>query len=75
MTIFQVPNYGSVLQAFATQTVLEKLGYECDVINYNYPNDWHYRHGFIRPSALKQRVKKALGLLGIHVDKLSLIHI
>ena len=39
MTIFQVPNYGSVLQAFATQTVLEKLGYECDVINYNYPND------------------------------------
>ena len=69
MTIFQVPNYGSVLQAFATQTVLEKLGYECDVINYNYPNDWHYRHGFIRPSALKQRVKKALGLLGIHVDK------
>lgn len=69
MTIFQVPNYGSVLQAFATQTVLEKLGYECDVINYNYPNDWHYRHGFARPSALKLRVKNALGMLGIHFNK------
>lgn len=46
MTIFQVPNYGSVLQAFATQTVLEGLGYECAVINYRYPNSWHLRNHY-----------------------------
>ena len=33
-TIFRVPNFGSVLQAYATQHVLEQLGYECVVIDY-----------------------------------------
>ena len=45
MTIYQVPNYGSVLQTYATVKILESLGYSCDVINYKYPNEWHYRHG------------------------------
>lgn len=39
ITIYQVPNYGSVLQAFASQKVLEQMGHECIVIRYNYRND------------------------------------
>lgn len=39
MTIYHVPNYGSVLQTFATQKVLERLGHECIVIQYNYRNN------------------------------------
>lgn len=45
-TIYSVPNYGSVLQAFATQEIIKKLGYECQIINYKYPNKWHYKIGF-----------------------------
>lgn len=40
-TIYTVPNFGSVLQAFATQVVLERAGAECKVINYLYPNSWN----------------------------------
>lgn len=39
VTIFQVPNYGSVLQAYATQTIIEKLGSSCYIVNYRYPNE------------------------------------
>lgn len=34
ITLQQVPNYGSVLQAYATQKTIEKLGYECEIIKY-----------------------------------------
>ena len=59
VTIYQVPNYGSVLQTYATQEVLKKLGHECVVINYKYPNEWHYQHGFTK------RKKSVRGFLGI----------
>lgn len=67
MTIFQVPNYGSVLQTFATQEVLENLGYECDVINYKYPNAWHFKHGWRKPSlimGIKRGITKNLKFIG-----------
>lgn len=41
-----VDNYGSVLQTFATQTILQRMGCECDIINYAYPNRWHFKHGY-----------------------------
>ena len=66
MTIFQVPNYGSVLQTFATQALLAKLGYDCTIINYRYPNEWHYNNGFRRPSFLRSIIKKIANLTGIH---------
>jgi len=69
MTIFQVPNLGSVLQTFATQTILQKAGHECDVINYIYPNHWHFAHGTPKPSILKKRVKKLLWDLGLNFKK------
>lgn len=43
ITIYHVPNYGSVLQAYATQEILNKLGHEVCVIRYNYFNDRFYK--------------------------------
>ncbi|MBQ8543010.1 MAG: polysaccharide pyruvyl transferase family protein [Bacteroidaceae bacterium] len=61
ITIYHVPNYGSVLQTYATQTLLEKLGCKCNIINYKYPNEYHYSLG--RP---KQSIKSKIGsLLGL----------
>ena len=34
ITLQRVPNYGSVLQAYATEKILESLGYEVETINY-----------------------------------------
>lgn len=36
ITIYSVPNYGSVLQAYATQRIIEELGHECIMIRYDY---------------------------------------
>lgn len=58
ITIYHVPNYGSVLQTYATQILLEKMGFECHIINYKYPNEWHKPH-----SSPKSRIKSRIGLL------------
>lgn len=42
ITIYHVPNYGSVLQTYATQELLTKLGHEVSVIRYNYFNKRYY---------------------------------
>lgn len=41
LTMHRVYNFGSVLQAFALQKVIEKLGYKCTLIDYQYPNNVH----------------------------------
>lgn len=37
----KVVNYGSALQAYALQTVVEKMGFRCELIDYLYPNSYH----------------------------------
>lgn len=34
-------NYGSFMQAYATQRAIEKLGYDVEIIDYQYPNVYH----------------------------------
>ena len=41
LTMHRVINFGSVLQAYATQEVLERLGFACNLIDYQYPNTIH----------------------------------
>jgi len=41
LTMHKVLNYGSALQAYATQRIIEELGYECELIDYIYPNKYH----------------------------------
>ncbi|MEZ3551786.1 MAG: polysaccharide pyruvyl transferase family protein [Muribaculaceae bacterium] len=64
LTMFDVTNYGSVLQTFASQSVLNRLGYECEVINYWFPNEWHFKMGYKRPKAYRLFISKALRFLG-----------
>ena len=65
ITIYHVPNYGSVLQAYATQVLLEKLGHECHIINYKYPNEYHYSLGRQRQS-IKSKIGRFFGLNASH---------
>ncbi len=36
------PNYGACLQAFATQNIVERLGYNIDIISYSFMNECEY---------------------------------
>ena len=66
VTIFQVPNYGSVLQAYATQCLIEKLGYKCIIINYRYPNLWHISKDPKRKASFKTKVARILCIKSQH---------
>lgn len=55
ITLHRVKNYGSVLQTYATQNILEKLGYKVTIIDY-YPE----RYSFL---GMLKRVKKQNKLL------------
>ena len=39
----KVVNYGSALQAWATQEVIRRLGYDVLIIDYVYPNAFHIK--------------------------------
>lgn len=70
-TIYSVPNYGSVLQTFATQELLRKMGCECRIINYKYPNEWHYKRGTKKMNVIS-RTALLLGLKRHHRKTLKL---
>ena len=66
VTIFKVPNFGSVLQAYATQKTLENQGFECKVLNYDHNNsDWSVAHGVKKQSG-KNKIGRLLGLNAHH---------
>ena len=65
ITIYHVPNYGSVLQTYATQILLEELGLDCNIINYKYPNEYHHSLGRPRRS-LKSKIGELFGLTPSH---------
>lgn len=54
ITIYQVPNYGSVLQTFASQKVLEQMGHECVIIRYNYRNDEFFKKQGLKRNKFKE---------------------
>lgn len=41
LTMHRVIHFGSVLQAFALQQTLLKMGLKNEIIDYVYPNEWH----------------------------------
>ena len=72
VTIFKVPNFGSVLQAYATQQVLESLGAECKVLNYDHINsEWSVAHG-VPKQGLKNKIGRLLGLKPHHRKEVKL---
>lgn len=76
LTTFRQPNWGSVLQAYALQKIIDNLGYKSQVIDYIYPNAFHYSQGcpmqrkpFIR--SLKDFVKSLLKSVGLYKERKS----
>ena len=41
ITIHGINNFGSLLQSYATQIIVERLGFKPQIINYQYPNEYH----------------------------------
>lgn len=73
LTVHRLPNWGSAMQGYALQKIIESLGYECECINYTYPNPWHIKRGSWKRSSPKLKTRIAI-LLGIRANsKFSLI--
>ncbi|NBM68607.1 MULTISPECIES: polysaccharide pyruvyl transferase family protein [Proteus] len=75
ITMHKVINYGSFLQAYATQYIVEKLGYECEIIDYRFPNEWHFKRGVTGTSRVKKYISNIIHKLGIksgHRKKIKL---
>jgi len=68
ITMHRVNNCGSALQAYATVRAVEKLGYQCTVIDYIYPSRYHLIHAkgdeCIRVGRFRL-IKMVLAYLGI----------
>lgn len=66
ITRHAITNYGSLLQALATQIVIEKLGYECEIINYIRSDESYKEHEKTlvkrKPDWGKNPVKRAIYL-------------
>ena len=66
ITTFRQPNWGSVLQAYALQKYIKALGYNCTIIDYLYPNEFHFSKGmkafYSSKATLKNRIARLLGL-------------
>lgn len=74
VTIYDVPNYGSVLQAFATQKIFENNGFETKFIKYDRYNSWLVSHsGQYKPNPIRTQLQK-LGLKSLHRKIIHLNH-
>ena len=54
ITRHAITNYGSLLQALATQVTIEKLGYECEIVNYIRKDESYKNH---EKTLLKRKTK------------------
>jgi hypothetical protein len=57
LTMHRVLNYGSALQAYTTQEAIKRLGFEVEIIDYHFPNNYHRRY------VKKSRIKKVLSFV------------
>lgn len=68
ITMHKVKNFGSALQAWALQESVRKLGYDVQLIDYKYPNDYFFKHNVKEttkkvPLLKKITIKRVLGRL------------
>lgn len=62
ITMHKVLNYGSALQAYALQYVIEKMGHDVEIIDYIYPNEYHQQ--FVhKPCALRRLISYTIEML------------
>ena len=70
ITCHHVYNYGASLQAYALQKSIDRLGYKTQVIDYIYPNEFHYSHGC--PKYRKPLVRTCKDFIKFLLRKLGL---
>lgn len=73
ITIHKIYNYGSVLQAFALQSVCEKMGFKTEIVDYNFPNLYHKNNPYLQHQDKKNTesiwVKAVFGIALIRQHK------
>ncbi|HEK0649270.1 TPA: polysaccharide pyruvyl transferase family protein [Proteus mirabilis] len=65
LTMHRVINYGSFLQAYATQEIIKSLGFNCEIIDYMFPNKWHYDNGLHNYKNIKSIISDYIYRLGM----------
>lgn len=60
ITILKVNNYGAELQAYATQKVLQLMGYDAEIIDYLFYKNPHHRRTRMSAPTAKMSLKKHL---------------
>ena len=60
LTFHYALNHGSVLQAQATQIAIEKLGYECEIIDYRFISDEAYDKLYFRRGSKRTKICRKL---------------
>lgn len=60
LTMHRVHNCGSFLQTYALQQTLEKLSFDCEIIDYMYPNSLHGQNDNYYPITLSNSTKHIL---------------
>lgn len=79
ITIEQVGNYGAELQCYATQKVLQNIGYDAEIIDYCYYKDCRYKDSKMSepfvPMTFKERIIYVLKyrIVNRFVDKFLLL--
>lgn len=63
ITIHKINNYGSVFQAYALQKVCEDLGFQTEIIDYNFPNEFHAANKYVEPRSSQPNEPKWIKLL------------
>lgn len=66
MTFHAAHNYGSVLQAYATQTVFDRLGFDNEIINYRLKNQKEFYNNLYSPHFGKKDFVNRVMKIGEH---------
>lgn len=60
ITILKVDNYGADLQAYATQAILNKMGYDAEIIDYLFYKHHHHKKTSLSRPVFKMSLKKRI---------------
>lgn len=63
ITIHKINNYGSVFQAYALQKTCKDMGFEVEIIDYNYPNEYHLFNKYVNHVDLQSNEPRWIKLL------------
>ena len=63
ITIHKIVNYGSVFQAYALQKICEDLGFHSEIIDYNFPNEFHQNNSYADENDVKNHEPKWIKIL------------